>query len=196
MATLMQDEQFQNNMKTYIGYGGTEKEFKDAVANKITTGAVSNVDVHKESSYLGGDGTWWNHLKISIPGQDSTNAVVGHNRTVSEDVKQRIEQIVGNNPQDKWMCMIEGVPYIYWENDWRPFDNNSSSGTNAGYNSLKNKYLAALRKYKTGGIADFTGPAWLDGTPSKPEYVLNSAQTERFFSLIDVLEKYDTDESK
>jgi hypothetical protein len=53
-----------------------------------------------------------------------------------------------------------------------------------------------LRKYKTGGVADFTGPAWLDGTPSKPEYVLNSAQTERFFSLIDVLEKYDTDEPK
>jgi hypothetical protein len=45
-------------------------------------------------------------------------------------------------------------------------------------------------QYKTGGIADFTGPAWLDGTPSRPEYVLNSAQTERFFSLVDVLENY------
>lgn len=49
-------------------------------------------------------------------------------------------------------------------------------------------------KYATGGLADFTGPAWLDGTPSKPEYVLNAAQTERFFSLIDVLEGYDTKE--
>lgn len=42
--------------------------------------------------------------------------------------------------------------------------------------------------FKTGGLADFTGPAWLDGTKSKPEYVLNAEQTERFFSLIDVLE--------
>jgi hypothetical protein len=51
-----------------------------------------------------------------------------------------------------------------------------------------------LKAYKTGGLADFTGPAWLDGTPSKPEYILNAAQTERFFSLIDVLEGYDKDE--
>jgi hypothetical protein len=28
--------------------------------------------------------------------------------------------------------------------------------------------------FKTGGLADFTGPAWLDGTPSKPEYILNA----------------------
>ena len=43
-------------------------------------------------------------------------------------------------------------------------------------------YLKKLRGYKTGGTAPFTGPAWLDGTPSRPEYVLNAAQTERFFS--------------
>ena len=49
-----------------------------------------------------------------------------------------------------------------------------------------------MQGYKTGGLADFTGPAWLDGTPSKPEYVLNAVQTERFFSLIDILEGIDT----
>ena len=42
-------------------------------------------------------------------------------------------------------------------------------------------------QYKQGGLADFTGPAWLDGTKSKPEYVLNAAQTEGFFTLVDVL---------
>ena len=57
----------------------------------------------------------------------------------------------------------------------------------------KNDAIRAT-KYATGGLADFTGPAWLDGTPSRPEYVLNAAQTERFFSLIDVLEEYDTKE--
>jgi hypothetical protein len=30
-----------------------------------------------------------------------------------------------------------------------------------------------LKAYKTGGLADFTGPAWLDGTKSRPEIVLN-----------------------
>ena len=50
-------------------------------------------------------------------------------------------------------------------------------------------------QYKTGGLADFTGPAWLDGTPEKPEYILNAKQTERFFSLIDVLENFDSKET-
>ena len=40
-------------------------------------------------------------------------------------------------------------------------------------------------QFATGGLADFTGPAWLDGTKSKPEYVLNADQTQRFFDLLD-----------
>lgn len=57
------------------------------------------------------------------------------------------------------------------------------------------EFRKSMSQYKAGGIADFTGPAWLDGTPSKPEYVLNAQQTERFFSLIDVLENYSSDSS-
>ena len=52
------------------------------------------------------------------------------------------------------------------------------------YNALKAKNVVA---YKTGGLADFTGPAWLDGTKSKPEYILNADQTKAFFTLVDVL---------
>ena len=37
--------------------------------------------------------------------------------------------------------------------------------------------------FKTGGLADFTGPAWLDGTKSSPEAVLNAAQTKAFMRL-------------
>ena len=43
-------------------------------------------------------------------------------------------------------------------------------------------------EFKTGGLADFTGPAWLDGTKSKPEYVLNAAQTQGFLTLVDILD--------
>ena len=42
-------------------------------------------------------------------------------------------------------------------------------------------------KYATGGLADYTGPAWLDGTPSKPELVLNATDTKNFLGLRDVL---------
>ena len=42
--------------------------------------------------------------------------------------------------------------------------------------------------FKQGGIIDFTGPAWLDGTKSKPEYVLNADQTRGFLHLVDILD--------
>lgn len=44
-----------------------------------------------------------------------------------------------------------------------------------------------LYSYKTGGLADFTGAAWLDGTPNKPELVLNAQDTENFIALKDTL---------
>lgn len=47
-------------------------------------------------------------------------------------------------------------------------------------------------KFKTGGLADYTGPAWLDGTPSKPELVLNQQDTQNFLQLKDVLSEFTT----
>lgn len=44
-----------------------------------------------------------------------------------------------------------------------------------------------LFAYETGGLADFTGPAWLDGTKSKPEMVLNAQDTQNFIQLKDIL---------
>ena len=41
--------------------------------------------------------------------------------------------------------------------------------------------------YATGGLNTQTGLAWLDGTPSEPEYVLNARQTDAFLKLADVL---------
>ena len=52
-----------------------------------------------------------------------------------------------------------------------------------------NKIEKYETKYATGGLADFTGPAWLDGTPSKPELVLNARDTQNFIALKDVLSK-------
>lgn len=44
-----------------------------------------------------------------------------------------------------------------------------------------------LLGYKTGGLADFTGPAWLDGTKARPELVLNARDTQNFIQLKDIL---------
>jgi hypothetical protein len=42
-------------------------------------------------------------------------------------------------------------------------------------------------KYMRGGLADYTGPAWLDGTKAKPELVLNAQDTKNFLALKDIL---------
>ena len=47
-----------------------------------------------------------------------------------------------------------------------------------------------LLKYASGGLATETGPAWLDGTKARPEYVLNADQTRAFLTLVDVLEGF------
>lgn len=58
-------------------------------------------------------------------------------------------------------------------------------GVSGGYTGwFRKKDLTA---YKTGGIADFTGPAWLDGTKSSPELILNARDTENFIALKDIL---------
>ena len=45
--------------------------------------------------------------------------------------------------------------------------------------------------FKKGGFIDFTGPAWVDGTRSAPEAVLNAAQTKAFMNIADNLDKLD-----
>lgn len=44
-----------------------------------------------------------------------------------------------------------------------------------------------VKAYKTGGLVDYTGLAQLDGTPGKPELVLNSKDTDNFIGLRDAL---------
>lgn len=44
-----------------------------------------------------------------------------------------------------------------------------------------------IHSYKTGGLNTQTGLAWLDGTASHPELVLNARDTENFIQLKDIL---------
>ena len=53
--------------------------------------------------------------------------------------------------------------------------------------TITGEWIETYKKYKTGGLADFTGPAWLDGTPSRPELVLNQRDTANFIVLKDIL---------
>lgn len=42
-------------------------------------------------------------------------------------------------------------------------------------------------KYVTGGIVDYTGPAWVDGTKTKPEAFLSATDTENIRQMMDIM---------
>lgn len=58
--------------------------------------------------------------------------------------------------------------------------------TQLGY-VLKNRSNVTFARYARGGLADFTGPAWLDGTKSHPEMVLNATDTQNLITLKNIL---------
>ena len=65
----------------------------------------------------------------------------------------------------------------YWLARWH----GASSGSTGWFKKTD------VKAYRTGGLADFTGPAWLDGTKSHPELVLNAKDTQNFLILRDIL---------
>lgn len=47
--------------------------------------------------------------------------------------------------------------------------------------------IGAYKKYATGGLVDYTGPAWVDGTPNQPESFLNPQDTARIGAAAELL---------
>ena len=64
----------------------------------------------------------------------------------------------------------------------------AKSKAKANAKNFRDTVSVTYEAYKKGGIADFTGPAWLDGTPREPERVLSPKQTELFETMVRALE--------
>jgi hypothetical protein len=75
--------------------------------------------------------------------------------------------------------------YIYQSdlNDILQLDNSTQLYKLYNLKSKSSNY----QKFKTGGLVNYTGPAWVDGTPTKPEAFLSAKDTELIASLRDVL---------
>ena len=67
----------------------------------------------------------------------------------------------------------------------KAFEKVYGAGSYQKYRNDKSKGITYA--YATGGLNTRTGPAWLDGTPTKPELVLNATDTKNFLALRDVL---------
>ncbi len=62
-----------------------------------------------------------------------------------------------------------------------------------GYENFVNDMKGNYPAFASGGLADFTGLAWLDGTKTKPEMVLDSTDTANLIDLKNILAQLASD---
>ena len=95
----------------------------------------------------------------------------------------------GEAPVGYWYRGQKNKVYITKINtaSWATHPYHISSTKTFGNGDLGWVKLSQLQGYKTGGMVDFTGPAWLDGTKSRPESVLSARDTQNLLALTDVL---------
>ena len=109
---------------------------------------------------------------------------------VADDIKGRIP--TGDYSRSMLyskMCDIESDAMAIRnkvQNGW------TLSGANIGVNWPFSLTWNKSKIYKKGGYANYTGPAWVDGTKSKPEAFLNARQTKLFEVLRDSLSNVPT----
>ena len=58
----------------------------------------------------------------------------------------------------------------------------------AMYEANNERLTGSVKQYATGGLVDYTGLAMVDGTPSRPELMLNANDTANFLALRDALD--------
>ena len=52
---------------------------------------------------------------------------------------------------------------------------------------IDSEQIGAYKRYATGGLVDYTGPAWVDSTPNQPESFLNPQDTARIGAAAELL---------
>ena len=67
--------------------------------------------------------------------------------------------------------------------------NNVLGAINANVSSMVSASGGTFKKYATGGLIDYTGIAQVDGTPTKPELVLNANDTQNFLRFNDEIRR-------
>lgn len=70
--------------------------------------------------------------------------------------------------------------------------NNVLGAINANVSSMVSASGGTFKKYATGGLIDYTGIAQVDGTPTRPELVLNANDTQNFLKFNDEIKRLST----
>ena len=139
--------------------------------NKPTSPSAGSTDSGYSTLYLKGD-------VISIEGE-AINAY----RKVNDESSKMLITGSAYNSKYKVAAVNGNWIGIYPDND----TSQKLGYTAPAYwiDSSKNN----ITKYKNGGIVDYTGFAWVDGTKANPEYMLNAEDTANLMRLTEDLRK-------
>ena len=194
---LLNDKLKQLANKMYDEFIEERRRYKDSI-----TATINNVEaeitaaINKAANKISNINPTINNQ----PNNNSAGSTGGAASGVSSGTSNGGSGIGGYKGYTVWVNIpnynLTGRDYSYQE---------KASFTNATYEQLMenyNKLVDSIRRkysanatfwgftpFKTGGFANFTGPAWLDGTKSQPEAVLNAKQTKLFTSMVSSLER-------
>ena len=156
----------------------------------------------------------WNGMIMSIKSQYVPEAYVpsytngngngnGNDNKKDGEIDQRTTDLPemprGRNREVGWVNEKRPNHFLNYEFLWNAYKATDENISYLGWVKKQGYQEAHLDQngristaYATGGLNTQTGPAWLDGTPSKPEYILNPAQTQAFLQLPDLLKNLNT----
>lgn len=108
-------------------------------------------------------------------------------KTISFPTSGDIYEMIDN--ENKRYGLAVNFDGVWYKLNTELFREKASKSKKTYFDNLSGlkEYNYSLWTYKSGGLADFTGPAWLDGTKSSPELVLNAQDTQNFIALKDIL---------
>ena len=192
-------EKGQVSNQTGIDYGAMDQNtlnsYKEAITDEGKSRVANGTASADEAKLWGSNKKQTTTKKVShknghIASVKKTTVKSGVNGTATKAIQRGINDLISDG-------YIKGISKLDVDGKAGPLTVaaikklQSLVGTSAdgswGPNSRKAFRNSAYKAYATGGLADYTGPAWLDGTKSHPELVLNARDTENFIQLKDVL---------
>ena len=197
---IQNSQQYKSARARYEAAGGNATDFDTQIQkyykeelknNNELSGSIDEVKVVKKNNLekvnLNGGIPTTGDMKVEMDGKKytiSARYATGEGSGIKhEDVKStsQMAAMTGLSPQSGWIAAQGGKLYIYSSSvdSWLPIQHDADGFVDA--------YKEKLTSFQTGGLADFTGPAWLDGTKSNPELILNARDTANFLQLKDIL---------
>jgi hypothetical protein len=113
MVGFKKTTDYEWQLKQYQKLKGTQADFDAALAESIVSGSIDGVKV----TGLNSKGVYWekDDISITLPGGSTYDLGFRHYEDggVNSTTKDALNKIIGRDPEDGWLAMLNKVPYIY-----------------------------------------------------------------------------------